>query len=95
MSFNIDGAPDPTKWNFENGFSRNEEAQWYQRDNATVKDGFLVIEARREQKVQSKLQSGRQRLAPESGVRRLHLVEFAHKRHRFVDLWTFRDAWAH
>ena len=46
--FNSDGAPDPSKWSFENGFVRNEEAQWYQRDNATVKNGLLIIEARRE-----------------------------------------------
>ena len=47
--FDRDGAPDPSKWSFEEGFVRNEEAQWYQRDNATVKDGLLIIEARREQ----------------------------------------------
>ena len=48
--FDKDGAPDPTKWNFESGFARNEEAQWYQPDNAVIKDGMLVIEARRERK---------------------------------------------
>ncbi|MEO1583780.1 MAG: glycoside hydrolase family 16 protein [Planctomycetota bacterium] len=46
--FNIDGRPDPANWAFENGFKRNNEAQWYQPDNATVKDGMLVIEARQE-----------------------------------------------
>ena len=46
--FNTDGAPDETVWNFENGYSRNEEAQWYQPDNAYCKDGYLVIEARKE-----------------------------------------------
>jgi beta-glucanase (GH16 family) len=48
--FDKDGAPDATKWNFEKGFVRNEEHQWYQEENAVVKDGMLVIEARRERK---------------------------------------------
>ena len=46
--FNVDGPPDPKKWIFERGFVRNHEAQFYQPDNAVVKDGVLVIEARRE-----------------------------------------------
>jgi len=46
--FEVDGAPNPAVYNFEKGFARNEEAQWYQSANATVKDGLLVIEARKE-----------------------------------------------
>ncbi len=46
--FDVDGAPNPANWSFENGFVRNEEAQWYQPDNASVRAGFLVIEGRRE-----------------------------------------------
>lgn len=46
--FNVDGPPDPANWTFENGFVRNHEAQFYQPDNARVKDGLLIIEARRE-----------------------------------------------
>lgn len=46
--FDRDGAPDPAKWGFERGFERNEELQWYQPQNAFVKGGHLVIEARRE-----------------------------------------------
>jgi beta-glucanase (GH16 family) len=46
--FDADGLPDPADWNFERGFSRNEELQWYQPDNAWIEDGHLVIEARRE-----------------------------------------------
>ena len=38
--FNVDGPPDPEKWNFERGFCRNEELQWYQRDNAVCEDNF-------------------------------------------------------
>lgn len=46
--FDRDGRPDETTWNYEEGFVRNHEAQWYQAENAFVKDGLLVIEARRE-----------------------------------------------
>lgn len=46
--FDKDGRPDPAIWRFETGFVRNHEAQYYQSDNATVKDGNLVIEARKE-----------------------------------------------
>lgn len=45
--FNIDGTPS-ADWTFEQGFVRNEEQQWYQSDNASVKDGCLVIEGRKE-----------------------------------------------
>ncbi|HEV8548919.1 MAG TPA: glycoside hydrolase family 16 protein [Polyangiaceae bacterium] len=47
--FDVDGAPDPKNWKFETGFVRNEEDQWYQKDNATVEGGLLVIEGRKEQ----------------------------------------------
>ncbi len=56
--FDTDGVPDPAKWNFEQGFARNQEAQWYQSDNATVKGGHLVIEARREVKPNPNYQAG-------------------------------------
>jgi beta-glucanase (GH16 family) len=46
--FDVDGAPNSENWNFEHGFVRNEEDQWYQQDNATVEDGILVIEGRKE-----------------------------------------------
>ncbi|RYG53447.1 hypothetical protein EON80_32700, partial [bacterium] len=48
--FDQEGNPDPKNWTFETGYARNEEDQWYQSDNATVKNGLLVIEAKREQK---------------------------------------------
>lgn len=47
--FNTDGALDSSVWNFEQGYARNEEAQWYQSDNAICKDGLLIIEARKEE----------------------------------------------
>lgn len=48
--FNVDGEVDKNDWNFEYGFVRNNEDQWYQEDNASKKDGNLVIEARKERK---------------------------------------------
>ena len=47
--FNTEGRLSPSVWNYEQGYVRNEEAQWYQPDNAVCKGGFLVIEARKEQ----------------------------------------------
>jgi len=48
--FNHDGPPDPTNWNYERGFVRNNELQWYQPENAFCTNGLLIIEARREHK---------------------------------------------
>ena len=48
--FNTDGHLDSKVWNYEEGFKRNHEAQWYQKANAYCKDGNLVIEARKEKK---------------------------------------------
>lgn len=48
--FEAPGRPDPAHWTFEQGFVRNGEAQWYQPDNATIENGLLVIEARRERR---------------------------------------------
>jgi len=46
--FDRDGPPDPANWTYERGFVRNRELQWYQPENAVVRHGVLVIEARRE-----------------------------------------------
>lgn len=48
--FNKDGAPDPANWSYEKGFVRNEEHQWYQPENAYCKNGYLILEARKENK---------------------------------------------
>ena len=48
--FDRDGKPDPSNWDYERGFVRNDELQWYQPENASVKGGMLVIEAHRERK---------------------------------------------
>ena len=46
--FDKNGMPDEASWNFENGFVRNEELQWYQKENASVSNGILTIEVRKE-----------------------------------------------
>lgn len=46
--FSTDGIPDSTKWQFEKGFVRNEELQWYTNTNAGSKNGILRFEARRD-----------------------------------------------
>lgn len=46
--FEKDGTPDESVWEFETGFRRNHELQWYRQENARCADGYLVIEARRE-----------------------------------------------
>ena len=50
--FDHPGLPDPSKWNYEEGFIRNNEEQFYTRgraENARVENGMLIIEARKEQ----------------------------------------------
>nr|WP_320057816.1 family 16 glycosylhydrolase [uncultured Bacteroides sp.] len=46
--FNNTGAPNVNYWNFEKGFVRNEELQWYQGENAECKEGALVISGKKE-----------------------------------------------
>lgn len=48
--FNKDGKPDTANWNYEQGFMRNHELQWYQPENTYNKNGYLIIEAKREQR---------------------------------------------
>ena len=49
--FNAVGKPNPAYWIYENGFVRNEELQWYQSNNANCANGTLVLEAKRENKL--------------------------------------------
>lgn len=49
--FDYTGHPDPTRWTYEDGFVRNNEAQYYTADrleNARVEGGVLIVEARKE-----------------------------------------------
>ncbi|MGY3572145.1 glycoside hydrolase family 16 protein [Vibrio paucivorans] len=46
--FNYTGLPDPSKWTYEEGYVRNKEMQYYEREslaNTEVKDGYLSINA--------------------------------------------------
>ena len=45
--FNEDGPPNPKNWDFERGYVRNHELQWYQPENAWCSGGHLIIEARK------------------------------------------------
>jgi beta-glucanase (GH16 family) len=50
--FDGTGGPDPARWDYEVGFVRNKERQYYTRhrpQNARIENGMLVIEAHREQ----------------------------------------------
>jgi beta-glucanase (GH16 family) len=49
--FDYQGLPDKTKWDYEEGFVRNNESQYYTRarlENARVENGMLIIECRKE-----------------------------------------------
>lgn len=49
--FDYSGRPDDSKWNYEEGFVRNNELQYYTRarqENARVENGLLLLTARRE-----------------------------------------------
>lgn len=48
--FDKNGKPDSKKWDYEIGFIRNKEPQWYQPENAFCKDGLLHIVAKKEEK---------------------------------------------
>lgn len=56
--FNTEGVPDSSNWNYEKGFVRNEELQWYQPENASSKDGILTIEVKKENKPNPFYKSG-------------------------------------
>ena len=66
---------DTTKWNFQigtgsqyglNGWG-NDEAQYYTPENVSVEDGYLVVEARKEDKEGMKYTSGRIRTMTQDG----------------------------
>ena len=48
--FDGEGRPDEATWSYEEGFVRNHEDQWYQAENAFLKDGLLIIEGRKERR---------------------------------------------
>ena len=78
--FNRSGKPDTTFWSYENGFVRNEEAQWYQENNARCKGGLLIIEGRKGKKEQSALRSRQPELGREQANRSIYFRKHQHKR---------------
>jgi beta-glucanase (GH16 family) len=59
--FDYTGLPDSTKWDYEVGFVRNLEMQYYTHanlKNARVENGVLVIEGRRERIANPKYKPG-------------------------------------
>lgn len=49
--FDYTGLPDSTKWDYETGYIRNSELQYYtalRPENARVENGLLILEARRD-----------------------------------------------
>src|SRR5579859_4318187 len=49
--FDYHGLPDTNKWDYEEGFVRNHENQYYTRarlENARVEDGHLILECRKD-----------------------------------------------
>lgn len=46
--FDYEGSPNPEYWTSEHGYLRNEEDQWYQKENVKCQDGMLHIEARQD-----------------------------------------------
>ena len=47
-NFETDGHPSAQNWNYEYGFVRNRELQLYQPQNASCKNGLLIIEGKQE-----------------------------------------------
>ncbi len=56
--FNTGSRPHPDNWNFEIGMLRNHELQWYQRENASIERGCLVIKAQRVKKENPAFEEG-------------------------------------
>lgn len=56
--FDTDGKANAANWQFEKGFVRNQELQWYQEDNAWCENGMLIIEARQEKKPNPNFEQG-------------------------------------
>jgi beta-glucanase (GH16 family) len=56
--FDDSGKPNSQNWNFEIGFVRNEEFQWYQTENARCENGLLIIEGKREKKANPHYNAG-------------------------------------
>ncbi len=93
--FNADGRPNPKNWTYEHGFVRNEEFQWYQPENATCSEGKLIIESRREKKLNPNYRKGSKELALQPPRRAIHFVKPDHARPPQLEIWLFCHARPH
>jgi len=59
-NFEGKGAPDASTWQFEKGFARNHELQWYSKKNAVQENGYLNIIAKRERRKNPNYEKGSQ-----------------------------------
>jgi beta-glucanase (GH16 family) len=103
--FDRDGMPDPAKWSYEEGFVRNQEAQFYtkaRKENVRVEGGRLIIEARKEkwsnpafEKGSKSWRKGREAAAYTSGsIRTLGQAEWTYGRIEVsAKLPTGRGTW--
>lgn len=81
--FNTDGPPDPANWDYEHGFVRNNELQWYQPENATCKGGILTIEARREHKPNPAYRPGRRGMSGRQFIEYTSACLITRRKHEF------------
>lgn len=56
--FNQGSKPDPKNWTYQTGFVRNQEPQWYQPQNASIQNGMLIIEGKKETVINPNFQAG-------------------------------------
>lgn len=97
--FAVDGAPDPTKWDHEQGKVRNDEAQFYTHArprNARVEDGMLVIEAHREDFDGSAYTSASLHTKGKASFTRARVevrAKLPHGRGLWPAIWMLGDSW--
>ena len=88
--FETDGPLDSSVWNFEQGYARNEEAQWYQQDNAICRNGYLIIEARKEKDRKNPLYvAGSKDWRKKTRVCRIYFFVSHYCREKRVFVWAF------
>lgn len=76
--FDYTGKPAKAKWNYEYGFIRNNERQYYTDSlkNARVEDGYLLLEAHREEMANTAPKSSKGENLKENRARELSEAEY-------------------
>ncbi|WP_373396099.1 hypothetical protein V8V91_15865 [Algoriphagus halophilus] len=72
--FNEEGSVDLSTWNFEKGFVRNNELQWYQEANASQQNGILLIQGRREKLANPGFEAGSENWKKQGNLLNIHLL---------------------